>query len=475
MKRLQISLNKGKSRRIDKLDTRNQELKEILKYCERTKPIVDKRKSSGPSVLFEKMFQHACAVHNALVRNWRCSSRTCRTHQANLCLQAEVESISFNVLFVFEHENESLPEVRKQEVRIEAVKEDSRLVAPTDNMGYVQRTESFTAVQESFIEMKTNEKKVSFGRFFQRAANSDQRGSSPRNGKDPSKNGKQVHFATPIPAITISQDRAGSPEATTSAGSNISCQRIADLCSSLQSSPTSDLGIIIDDFDRQFHLLKSMNSSPATLAPDEARLIPLSKILNAYHQASIDIPRHRRFKMAAHIASALLQIHTSPWLSNKWSKDHFFFLADAQNVYSDYPYVSQDFTPNALDTPAADVTYGNQPSNLEEDTRKSLFTVGVIILELIFGHNIEACSFRHRYYGPNNEPTDHTDVSTAQKWAQKVLGECGAEIDDVVRRCLNCSFGPRPNLKDKRFKEAVYDGVIRPLVDHLKLWQVTMP
>lgn len=202
--------------------------------------------------------------------------------------------------------------------------------------------------------------------------------------------------------------------------------------------------------------------------------MPLPEILNAYHQASIDISRHRRFKMAAHIASALLQIHKSPWLSNQWSKDQFFFLADAQNVYSDYPYVSQNFIPNALDTPAADVTCGPQPSILEEDTRKSLFTVGVIILELIFGHNIEACSFRHHYYGPNNEPNDQTDVSTAQKWAQKVLEECGAEIDDVVRRCLDCSFGPKPNLKDKRFREAVYEGVIRPLADYLKLWQVTM-
>lgn len=438
MKRLQISLTIRKTKKVERLKARNEELQEILKYCERIIPIADKGKSSGPIVLFEKMFQHACAMHNALIRNWRCSSRTCRTHQANLCLQAETKTISFNVLFVFEPERESFSEARKQEVVITPVKEDAGLVAPTEKIRYVQRTDSFTAVQESFIDMNPNGKGLAFSKLFPRAMKSDQPILSPGNGKGPSKSGKQTHFATPTPAITISQDQAGSPEATTSASSNDPCQHIADLCSSLQNSPTPNLGIIIDDFDRQFHLLKSVKPSPATLAPDTARLIPLPEILNAYHQASIDISRHRRFKMAAHIASALLQIHTSPWLSNQWSKDQFFFLADAQNVYSDCPYVSQNFIPNALDTPAADITCGPQPSILEEDTRKSLFTVGVIIL------------------------------------AQKVLEECGAEIDDVVRRCLYCSFGPKPNLKDKRFKEAVYEGVIRPLANHLKLWQVTM-
>jgi hypothetical protein len=63
----------------------------------------------------------------------------------------------------------------------------------------------------------------------------------------------------------------------------------------------------------------------------------------------------------------------------------------------------------------------------------------------------------------------------ARIWAKNVLGECGAEISDVVRRCLDCAFGPRPNFMDKRFREAVYEGVIKPLDDHLKPWQVVVP
>ncbi len=123
----------------------------------------------------------------------------------------------------------------------------------------------------------------------------------------------------------------------------------------------------------------------------------------------------------------------------------------------------------------ADQPLGPPLSTVEDDTRATLFTLGVIILELIFGHNIEACTFRRFYYGFDNQPNDQTDASTARKWSQKVLGECGAEIADVVRRCLDCSFGPRPNLQDKRFKEAVYSDVFRPLADWSKPWQVTVP
>ena len=435
-------------------------------------PIADKRKSSPPVAFFEKMFHHACAMHNALVRNWKCSSRTCRTHQANLCLRAETETIGFNVLFVLENEQGPPLEPMKQEVIIKPAKDDALSLAPNKEVSYIQKAESFTAIQASLEDMNVTRKRSSFTKIFSKRSNSSQPVLPPENRKVSATGGKQARFANP--AITISSDQAENPEITLSASSNHPPQSIADLCSSLQNCQGANLGIIVDE-DRQFQVLRHTKSSPAKVPPDTARLIPLPEILDAYYQASIIIAQNRRFEMALHIASALLQIHTSPWLSSKWSKDQFYFLADAKNVYSDYPYVSQMFLPSVIDQPTTDSCLGSPPSISEEETRASLFTVGVIILELIFGQNIEACSFRCLYYGSKNQPNDQTDVSTARKWSQKVLGECGPEIDDVVRRCLDCSFGPKPNLRDSKFKQAVYDGVIRPLADHSKTWPVTTP
>lgn len=196
--------------------------------------------------------------------------------------------------------------------------------------------------------------------------------------------------------------------------------------------------------------------------------LPLPDIIEAYHPASIGIARQRRFEMAAHIASALLQIQTSPWLSTRWSKHDFYLLVAFHILYSEYPCISQSFVAGIADPLAAttDAPVVPFPAVYEKDTRAALSTVSMIILELIFGHNIEACVFRHLYYSANSQPNDQTDICTARKWAQKLLGECGVEIADVVKSCLDCSFGPRPSFQDKRFREAVYEGVIKPLADH---------
>jgi hypothetical protein len=80
-----------------------------------------------------------------------------------------------------------------------------------------------------------------------------------------------------------------------------------------------------------------------------------------------------------------------------------------------------------------------------------------------------------RYYGADNRPNNQTDVGTAQKWSQKMFGGSGVEIVDVVQKCLGCSFGPKPSFTDKRFREAVYAGVIQPLQDYLKTGQLVVP
>ena len=475
LKRLQISFSRGKAKRVRKLATHNQELDEILGYSERIVPIANKRKSSNPVALFEKMCQHACAMHNALMRNWKCSGKSCRSHQAKLCLRAEIRTISFSVLFIIEYEQGSVSQSKRQEVIIEPVQKIAAPPSPTKQVSHVRQAESFTAMQDGFRDMNPNKTGLRLKKFFSKAPDTKQPPAMPpRNGKVASKGRKQAHFAIHIPAITIGQDREDSLEPMPSASGGVPSHRIANICSSLQSGSTQNLGIIIDEFDRQYQVFKSDVSSPLTVAPDTVRPTPLPEILNAYHQARFDIARQRRFEMAVQIVSALLQIHTSPWLSNRWCKDQLLFLADSHNLYSDYPYVSQTFIPNVTDAPTTNQSFHSPPSTAEEDTRASLFTIGVIILELIFGHNIEACSFRHAYYGANNQPNDQTDVSTARKWSQKVLGECGADIADAVRRCLDCSFGPRPDLKDRRFREAVYDGVIKPLADRLKTWEVVV-
>jgi len=384
------------------------------------------------------------------------------------------------VLFILEGEQGSHSKPRKQEVVIQPArgKATASPVISAPQISYVQQAASFTAVQET-VEALRVKSKLSIGKLLPKALKKMPL-ESPADGntKAPPQHEKQVNFATLIPAIAISQHTQAFHSPDITSGCSISPpQLIPDLCSFLRGSQDLRIGIILDESERQFELSKS-SKGPGMIASDTARLVSLPELLDAYYQASIDISRQSRFAMATHIASAFLQAHMSPWLSTKWSKRDFYFLADSHTLYSSYPYVSRTYMSRradsrelTMDDPAG--AYSQQSP--EEHTRACLLTVGVMILELIFGQNIESCNFRKDYYGADNRPNDQTDISTARKWAKKVLGECGADIADVVRRCLDCSFGPRPIFSDGRFREAVYEGVIKPLADYSKIWPDVIP
>lgn len=254
---------------------------------------------------------------------------------------------------------------------------------------------------------------------------------------------------------------------------------IGDLCAFL-SVQNRTTGTLDDDDSHQAFTFSKLTDKQQREVTSTTRLHSFCELLDAHHQMKISISRRARFEIATHIASALLQAHLSPWLSSKWTKNDFqFFLdIDTYSVSSIYPSVCREFAARPDTTLTADQdTDHNSTSQQdnEEETRTRLFTLGVMILELIFGHTIEACQFRREYLGADGRPNDQTDVSTARRWSRRVLGESGPDVSDVVRRCLDCSFGPQPSFADGRFREAVYVGVILPLANYTKLWPEVMP
>ncbi|EEU41653.1 uncharacterized protein NECHADRAFT_87584 [Fusarium vanettenii 77-13-4] len=489
-KRVQISFSKGKHKKVKKLASHNQELQEILGYSERLIPISDRRKASEPVGRLEKLRQHACSVHSALKSQWKCN-KSCRSHEAHLSLRAEAVSVSMNFMFIVHGGQGTSSKPITQEV----VTQPKEALPPTlSDISRVPQSALLTTVQQTIIEQDTLAKRRPnvIHRLSQRlhAKELSLKGSSGKAG-DPNSTStkKTVRFGSPVPVIAISppgnssQARArtarslnAAPVASPTIGDSSAPLPIADLCFNKKQSSV----VIQDNSDRLLELCKPSKGLRMVIS-ERVRLYPLPELLDAYHQATIDLSRQHRFEMATHIASALLQAHRSPWLSAKWSKRDFYFLADmdSQSLRSSHPFVSRNFLSGSDDEEEATTSEipnfsGNRQAS-EEDTRACLFTVGVIILELIFGHNIEDCSFRKDYYGKDNKPNDQTDISTARKWAMKVLGDSGADVADVVRRCLDCSFGPKPSFSDVRFRNSVYEGVIKPLAGYSKVWSEVMP
>ncbi|GMF73808.1 unnamed protein product [Aspergillus oryzae] len=467
--RIKISFSKGKHKKVRKLADHNRELQEILGYSERIIHIIDNRRSSAPVTLFDKVRRHACSVHNILSQRWKCHSQKCQPHQAHLGICVATKEIRLSILFVIGGEQGPPQDpLKKQEVVIQPSSTVSSEVSSAP-ISYVHQATCFTAVQEKFEETAVKHT-PRLSKLFRTLKKTPLEPSSSGSNIMSQAMRKNVAFAPSVPVIRINKDEIQPGHSLFSPP-----PLIQDICSFLQAGQTFKVGIIEDESNLHLKLSKSF-VGPAAVALDTAKLVSLPELLNAHHRAEIVIPRQDRFAMASHIASALLQVHTSPWLSRRWSKRDFSFVIDSGRLCNNYPYVSETFLSEITDVRgSAKDTTTLADHSFPEETRSCLFTVGVIILELVFGQNIESCSFRKYYYGPDNMPNDQTDISTARRWAKTVLGECGADIDDVVRRCLDCSFGPKPSFTDVRFKEAVYEGVIKPLVDYSKVWPEVVP
>ncbi|KAK1840535.1 hypothetical protein CCHR01_16845 [Colletotrichum chrysophilum] len=468
-KRLQLSFSKGKDKKVRKLAGLNQVMQEILGYSERTLPISDRRKTSEPVKRLEKARQHACSVYNALRHHWKCAQDSCsHGHKAHLrlCSDGAPEASSVVLVWGTGEKNSSSLKPKAHEVVIQTV--GPKVSTPSADVKAVHGSANLSKLQ-SITDDKLQYSKVKPSFIDKVSLRLQSKPGSPTTSPtSPSR--KSVTFAELTPAIlvTTSVDKRAMEDSSPSIpfkadGDCPGKQQIQSLCAFLEETSLRE-GLLDEQLNRRLHVDKT-SSVLRRMISDKMRLVSLPDLLHAHHEAKLCLPRQTRFEMAAHMSSAFLHAYPSPWMSVAWTKNNFYFLVDndSQTLSSCHPFLSRSFRDSTAETSAC-------VTNLsEQEVRDYLVAVGIIVLELIFGHDIRHCTFRNDYLR-DGQPNEFTDVLTAKRWAKKVLGESGPNIADVVRRCLDCSFGPRPVFSDVRFRESVYEGVIKPLATYSKIW-----
>ncbi|KAG9199281.1 hypothetical protein G6514_008628 [Epicoccum nigrum] len=171
--------------------------------------------------------------------------------------------------------------------------------------------------------------------------------------------------------------------------------------------------------------------------------------------------------MAANIACALMQAQRSPWLSRQWTKSEIYFLITENHpahVVDAIPYVTRTYT-----TSLADVPSWEEPTLVSTDVARTFtFRLGVVIMELVFGQPIESTKYYKHYEVKAALTPEEVEYLAVRRWERKVLSEAGEHVQSVVRRCLDCSFEPEPDLKLDDFRAAIYRGVVLPLLNYNK-------
>lgn len=448
LRRLQISFSKGKHRKVKKLAEHNKELEDILGYSERIIPISDKRKTPEPVTHLENLRKHAFAIHRTLSKQWKCQ-RSSHVHSAHLSLRAEEAVISSNVIF----KTEALPQPLDTGGTQEVIIRPTDLLKPPSSIDVsnVRQADRITTVQNSMIQQGSVSRPQPGlrNRFLKRlhARMSAVRLPSVRHRAPPSGPVKKKAEADVVTSKTSSAASTASTiferlektsEKSTPLGEIAQVEHatslfrekatapepIDDLCVFL-TERTRATGTLDDDDSHRTLTFSKISDEQKQQVTGKSRPYSFCELLDAHYQMKINISRQGRFEIAKHIASALLQTHLSPWLSPKWTKNDFFFFVDMEkySISTIYPSVCREFptgpdTTITTDQGNTDHDAAAQQDN-EEETRARLFTLGVMILELMFGHAIEACQFRREYLGADGRPNDQTDVSTARRWSRR--------------------------------------------------------
>jgi hypothetical protein len=433
-------MSTAKSDYIISLQRDNERLREILgcseKLCESTES------DHMVTVLsFEEVRRSACKVDGALRTYWMCTDPICKSHLASLKLGAGIEARTLNLLFSWEDPSKS-PH-RKRRISIQSA---------TEGVPTVQLPTKVAAQMSSAMEVQSHLTERQAQKYPSNLFLRLTRRSQPR-------------LSGGLFSPSLAQSDPPQTQVMQKPVLSHTWKPILDLCQTLKVSQTHELGVLKGQDNEAFCLFDP--SANTTTMTDASRLSSLCDILSLNIRDEVEMTRNQRFSMAANIACALMQAQRSPWLSRQWTKSEIYFLITENHpahVVDAIPYVTRTYT-----TSLADVPSWEEPTLVSTDVARTfMFRLGVVIMELVFGLPIESTKYYKHYEVKAELTPEEVEYLAVRRWERKVLSEAGEHIQSVIRRCLDCSFEPEPDLKLDDFRAAIYRGVVLPLLNYNK-------
>jgi hypothetical protein len=225
-------------------------------------------------------------------------------------------------------------------------------------------------------------------------------------------------------------------------------------------------GYLSDDHDRQFEVqLLSEHEIPSS----GNAFISLDALLRGS-----SLLRRQRHLIASILASSVVQLQSTPWLTEKLDKRDIVFLKRGIEVILEHPYVRHSFEAVNSIQPSS-VSSASLPGDrfaARIATRNSLSSLGIVLLELCFGQVIEDQPRWKHHLGADGMPHDGTDYMTARDWAEMVCDQ-EPEFDSIIKKCVHWTFEEKADWSNQNFTAAVYCKIVQPLEKINQRWPVT--
>ncbi|KZM21838.1 uncharacterized protein EKO05_0003128 [Ascochyta rabiei] len=268
---------------------------------------------------------------------------------------------------------------------------------------------------------------------------------------------KSVSFSSP-PPYSLSDPVADPSQ---------SMQEVKDLCASIQQlqTTTSRIGLSLDT-KKKLRGVYTIDASEKLTPPSD--LVSLEDLLDrrpTVNGRRAKLSKKERYSLALTLASSVLYLNSTPWLTNQWAaKDIRFHPSSAISDLLDieHPYLA----PTAIE-PVDSVTVKTKALTFQ-NKNTVLLALAVTLLELYFGTTAE--KYQETEHGTCN-PTLHQNswllCAMAHQWAEESQDELSAAFLNAVRHCLRCFSDPGVSLQDSDFLQAAAEGIVLPLQEEL--------
>ncbi|KAH7312519.1 hypothetical protein B0I35DRAFT_437204 [Stachybotrys elegans] len=175
--------------------------------------------------------------------------------------------------------------------------------------------------------------------------------------------------------------------------------------------------------------------------------------------------RFARLQLGLNVLLGILKLG-SCWLPQAWSKQSINVVKwepgkEQQPLV--YPYLSHPSIHQTLDAERLTITS-------TENARASLLSLGILLLELLFGQTLEEQAFYADFCNKEGEANEFTALCAAWKWQKGVEEEFGQKMANAIRLCVTCEFDS-PDLENSKFVAAVWTSVAQPIEEFLQAYR----
>lgn len=222
------------------------------------------------------------------------------------------------------------------------------------------------------------------------------------------------------------------------------------------------IGFLTDDNHRHTVYAVGDTNINLQLQSLEALLMSSSSSRNIHDPSKIVLRRRDRLRLAASLASSILQFHGN-WMRKHWrTKDIMLRANESGNKAPDSIYL----VPQTPENASQPITPTSQQNSLSTPLIRNeiLFPLGLALVELSLGQTLT--SLRK---AEDDDPVEAVaNLKTALRHLPDVRNESGILYEEVVDKCLTWPGRKDIKFDDEEFQRTMFESIVLPLLEDLK-------